>query len=217
MDESQDEQLSPPVDEVALLCQAQAGDWDAYEQLQRALEPLLRRVAQRLMGNADAVDDVLQDVWLSFYRHLKRIHPPENVRPYLFRMVRNRCYDTWRRTPEEPVSLDDEGQALGVAFDLAREQVSHDDALHWILLHVQVREAMDKLSPAHRTTLLLYCEDGLSYADISELTGVSLGTVKSRIFHAKRQLRALLSAATLSAIEAELGQTRISLPESDRA
>jgi RNA polymerase sigma-70 factor (ECF subfamily) len=207
-----DESLAP-LDEVTLLCQAQAGDWSAYDQLQHQLEPVVRRVALRLMGNSDDVDDVLQDVWLAFYRHIQRIDPPQNLRPYLFRMVRNRCYDSWRRSDNGSVSLDDEVHEPRIAFDLARDQTSHDDALHWILLHVEVREAIDKLSAAHRTTLLLYCEDGLSYADISEATGVSLGTVKSRIFHAKRQLRAFLSSATLHAIESELGQIKSSESE----
>lgn len=206
---------SDQTQEIALLCLAQQGDLLAYEQLQRRLEPLVRRVASRLMGASHDLDDVLQEVWLAFYRHLKRIDPPQNLRPYLFRMVRNRCYDMWRRASPVAFSLDDEAHEFHLAFDLARDQPSQDDALHWLLLHVQVREAMDKLSAVHRTTLLLYCEDGLSYADISQVTGVSLGTVKSRIFHAKRQLRAFLSAATLGAIEAELGHTSPATLESE--
>jgi RNA polymerase sigma factor (sigma-70 family) len=60
-----------------------------------------------------------------------------------------------------------------------------------------IREALDRLSPDHRRTLLLRFADGLSYADIATATGVSIGTVMSRLFNGRRKLQRLLSQAGL--------------------
>ncbi len=187
--------------EQALFKAACEGDETAYEALQRRLEPVIRRFVRRISGGHDAEDDIVQDTFIRFYRNMHRIQPPSHLRPYLYRIARNRCYDELRREQKQDwLSLDDEPVELYVSFNQGnRNQM--DDIAHWILLHMEVREAIDRLSPPQREALILFSEEGLSYSEIAEVQGVSLGTVKSRLFHAKRQLRQLLHPATLEALE----------------
>ena len=79
-----------------------------------------------------------------------------------------------------------------------------EDVAHWLMLHMEVQEAMDQLPELQRQTLILYAEEGLSYAEIAEVMNTSIGTVKSRLYYAKRQLRKLLHPDTLRALDEDL-------------
>jgi len=209
------------VTEIELLKLAQTGDYDAFEALYSALEPGLTRFVRRLIGDDYEAQDVVQDTLMSLYVNLVKIDPPEKLRPYVFRIARNRCYDILRRQGRfEHVSIDadeDDGMNVRVSFQLAdvRAQVP-EEVSHWILLHVEVTEAIERLPELQRQALILYAEEELSYAEIADVMNVSIGTVKSRIFHAKQTLRRLLRPATLEAIEDEIDDAPVATPVKKR-
>ncbi|WP_343420616.1 RNA polymerase sigma factor [Candidatus Flexifilum breve] len=197
------------VTEAELLKLAQEGDYDAFEALYTALEPGLARFVRRLIGDGYEAQDVVQDTLMSLYVNLVKIDPPEKLRPYVFRIARNRCYDILRRQGRfEQVSIDadeDDGMNVRVSFQLADDRAQlPEEVSHWLLLHLEVTEAIERLPELQRQALILYAEEELSYAEIAEVMNVSMGTVKSRIFHAKQTLRRLLRPATLEAIEDEI-------------
>lgn len=198
-----DEQPLVPTSETDLLIAAQDGDLEAFEQLQKQLQPPIRRFVQRLISNDDMADDIVQEVFISLYWHMGRIQPPENLRPYLFRMARNRCYDELRRNGRNPsVPLEDEPtNHLWVSF--TEPAAKPDDVTYWLLLHLEVREAIDRLPDLQRQALILYAEENLSYAEIAEVMETNIGTIKSRLFHAKKTLRGLLRPETLAALAQE--------------
>jgi RNA polymerase sigma-70 factor (ECF subfamily) len=188
--------------ETEWLQQAQRGDFEAFEQLQRALEPAVRRFVSRLIGDADLEEDLVQVVFIALYQHIGRIDPPEHLRPYVYRMARNRCYDELRRQGRyRNVSLDEEAVEMHVSFTSAGDAPTHEDTAYWLLLHLEVREAMERLPELQRQALILYAEEGLSYAEIATAMDTSTGTIKSRIHHAKKSLRRLLRPETLHALD----------------
>lgn len=183
------------------LQQAQAGDPEAFDWLHVTLEPAISRFVYRLIGDAGLTEDIVQDTFITLYTHLDDIHPPEKLRPFLFRVARNKAYDVLRRGGRyNEVSLDDDPIEVRVSFH-ADKSAPPDDVAHWMLLYMEVQEAIDKLPEYHRQTLILYCEEELSYAEIAEVMGVNIGTVKSRLFHAKKTLRGLVSPETILAIQ----------------
>lgn len=190
--------------EQELLSEAQEGDLDAYEALQVMLEPDIRRYIQRKVNDPYAVDDVLQETFLSFYQNFHRIDPVENLRPYLFRIARNKCFDDLRKLERNSnVSLDDEPVQMRVSFTQADQQPKPDDLTHWVLLHLEVQEAIEQLPENQRETLQLFSEEQMSYAEIAEIMEVSIGTVKSRLYYAKKNLRGFLRPETISVLDAE--------------
>lgn len=196
---------TPESIEVKLLLQAKEGDYDAYESLHNRLENPIRRFVRRLIGDVAEVDDVVQDTLISLYTNMHRIDPPENLRPYVFRIARNRCYDTLRKQGRfNQESLDDDVVNMRVSFNAHQQTQKPEDVTHWLLLYLEVQEAIDLLPELQRQALILFSEESLSYAEIAEIMDVSLGTVKSRLFHAKRTLRRLLNPETLKAIEGQL-------------
>lgn len=189
--------------EIELLRQAQAGDMDAFGELQNLLESSIRRFVWRLIGTHDAEDDIVQDSLIALYLNLERVCPPENLRPYLFRIVRNRCYDLLRKRKRwEHLSLDEEPVEAYVSLHTEGEG-RPEEVTDWLMLNLEVQRSIDKLPELQRQTLILYSEESLSYNEIAEAMGCSIGTVKSRLFYAKKMLRQLISPETLNVLESE--------------
>jgi RNA polymerase sigma-70 factor (ECF subfamily) len=188
----------------SLLAQAQAGDHAAFEALHGAFMLPLLRFTRRLVPSNEEAEDIVQETFMTLYLHLGQIDPPEKLRPFLYRVARNRCYDRLRRSGRyEQIEWDEDDAQPRVRVSFAGQsaQSNDDDAAHWLMLHLEVKAAMESLPELQRQTLLLYAEDELSYQEIADIMEVSIGTVKSRIFHAKRGLRRLLPRETLAAIE----------------
>jgi RNA polymerase sigma-70 factor (ECF subfamily) len=191
--------------EPELLSMAQGGDHDAFAELQTRLESPMRRFIWRLIGTQDAEDDIVQDSFIALYLNLDRIQPVENLRPYLFRIVRNRCYDLLRKRGRfEHMSLDDEPVETYVSLHEAPLSGSQpEEVTHWLMIHMEVQQAMERLPELQRQTLILYSEENLSYGEIAEAMNCSIGTVKSRLFYAKKTLRQFISPETLHLLESE--------------
>ncbi|MGB7337559.1 MAG: RNA polymerase sigma factor [Phototrophicaceae bacterium] len=194
--------------EQLLLEAAQEGDMDSYEELQILLEPDIRRFVRRKINDPYTVDDVIQDVFIAFYQNIHRINPVENLRPYIFRIARNKCYDDLRKLQRnEDVSLDDEPVRMRVSFTEAAHQPKPDDLTHWMLLHMEVQSAMNQLPDNQREALVLYSEEQMTYAEIADIMDCSIGTVKSRLYYAKKNLRGLMNPETVGVIDSEFNDT----------
>lgn len=193
--------------EAQILLAAQRGDYDAFGDLQAILEPEVRRFVRRLVGDGE-MDDVVQDVFITLFKHLPDINPPSKLRPFVFRVARHRSYDALRRRGRyEPMTLDEE--PLMEWISLVNADVGRPEELaHWLLIHMEVREAMERMPEIQRQTLILYSEEGLSYAEIAEIMNTTVGTVKSRLHYAKKSLRGLLRPETLRALDEEFAQEK---------
>jgi RNA polymerase sigma-70 factor, ECF subfamily len=201
----------PELFENTLLLAAREGDNDAFEQLQARFESQVRRFVRHLIGTSDAEDDIVQNIFIALYYNLHRIEPIEKFRPYLFRIARNCCYDELRAQGRYDAVPFDEEPAEGWTGYEIDSAPAPDDLAHWSLLHVEVSAAMDRLPEVQRQTLLLYAEEGLSYQEIATAMNTNIGTVKSRLFHAKSMLRRLLNPGILQALERELGAHHVGL------
>lgn len=187
-----------------LLLQVQARDEQAFADLRAQIEPAVRRFVRRLTGGSEMEDDIVQDVFIALYRNLDRINPIEKLRPYVFGIARRRCYDELRKRKYELVSLDEEPDEDETYLALASDDAPQDEVTHWLLLQLEVQQAMEKLPELQRQVMIMYSEENLSYQEIAEILETNVGTVKSRIHYAKRALRGMLRPATLEAIEAAL-------------
>jgi RNA polymerase sigma-70 factor (ECF subfamily) len=190
--------------EHQLLLLAQSGDTEAFEALQTLLRTPARLFTRRLIGDID--EDIVQEALFALYMNLGRIDPPEKLRPFLFRVIRNRCYDRLRAEGRfEVVSLDEERWDDGEPREtqIASDEPAPDETTHWLMVYAEVQAAMHKLPELQRQALILFSEAGLSYEEIAEAMNVSTGTVKSRLYYAKRTLAGLLSPETRRALEAE--------------
>ena len=173
---------------------AKKGDGDAFAAIFEAFRPLVFTVAVRLVGSSDA-DDVVMESYLKAWKALPNFSGLSSLKTWLFRIAYNCAQDQLRsrgRRREEPLPVNEDGEPVEVRLDRhasPAELVMRDE------LGSSIERCMAQLPPVHRTTLLLRFADGMSYQEIAAATGVSIGTVMSRIFNGRRKLQALLRAA----------------------
>jgi RNA polymerase sigma-70 factor (ECF subfamily) len=168
---------------------------------QEALKHLdaLYRTALRMTRNPQDAEDLVQDTFLRAYRFFDQFQPGTNLRAWLFKILTNSYINSYRKTAAEPKSTSlDDTEEFSLYHQMARE--SQDGSLGW---HVEaevldrfaeedIREAIEKLPDAFRMTVLLADVEGFSYKEIAEITGVSKGTVMSRLFRGRRLLQKAL-------------------------
>lgn len=173
------------VKEAHLLHAARARQPGSFAALQQFLDPRVRRFIWHLIGYTIEEDDIVQDVFTALYVNLDRIEPAQKLSPFLFRVTRNRCYDLLRRQGRyDVVRLDSQ--------PLADRNRAPDDQVHWSLLYARLQEAVQQLAEPQRQALILYAWESFSYEEIAEALSVPVGTVKSRLFHARKQLRSVI-------------------------
>ena len=158
----------------------QVGDDQAFATLFEWFGSKTLRYLRGLIG--DAADDVHQDVWLTVYRTISGMANPGAFRTWLFRTTRHRAMDFFRRQRRERELVDKiTATAPGSSDPWADDAELPDDAV--------VEAELARLPPLQREALLLRYRNGLSYAEIALVVGVPVGTVKTRVFHAKRALQ----------------------------
>jgi RNA polymerase sigma-70 factor (ECF subfamily) len=168
--------------QAVLVLRCQAGDRAAFEELVALYQARLRYFLQKMVREAHAADDLLQEVWLAVYRDLPRLADPGAFPAWLYQIARRRAFRQLRKRQQPACPL--EGVELA-AEDGREEDFSAEEAA-W------VHEAMDRLAPEHREVLLLRFVEEMSYEDIARVTGCQLGTVRSRLHYAKRTLRRIM-------------------------
>jgi RNA polymerase sigma-70 factor (ECF subfamily) len=183
--------------DLVLRCQAGLQpDRAAFSELLRRYQPHVDRVLYHLAPDWSDRADLAQEVWLRVYRHLHRLKEPEKFRGWLSRIATNLFYDELRKRKRDraPVSLDatrqlDDGE---LDWEIASPDPSPEENLSSQEFYEKLREAIADLPEAFRTTIILREIEDLPYEQIAEMTGVSLGTVKSRIARARARLQTQL-------------------------
>jgi RNA polymerase sigma-70 factor (ECF subfamily) len=188
--------------ERKLFEEVRAGEHAAFDRLRELLEPTIRRFVRRLVGWSEDEGDVLQDAFLALYLNLERIPSVESLRPFLFRVARNRCYSELRRQGRFAIlSLETGGKAGEPGLqELPEQRPSPHDQVQWLLLVGDLQKAMERLPELQRQTLILYVEEDLTYQQIAEAMATDIGTVKSRIHYARQNLRRQLPADLAEAL-----------------
>jgi RNA polymerase sigma-70 factor (ECF subfamily) len=169
-------------DDVALVAAARDGDPVAFESLVRAYAGVVHAHGLRFFGDPQAADDVVQEVFVKVYRSLASFDGNAAFSTWLFRITRNVCLDMFRAGKRRPVPVDPVEIHAGVSPDHAQQVVDT----------VAVERAMRALLPEDREALGAVTLFGMSYAEASTELGVPIGTVKSRVFRARRTLLASL-------------------------
>ena len=192
--------LSPdklPNYDLILRCQeGTSPDRTAFAELLRRYQGHVDKLLYHLAPDWQDRADLAQEVWIRVYRNIQRLNEPVKFRGWLSRIATNLFYDELRKRKRvnHPVSLDaprrvEDGE---IDWDIISDYPSPDEHLSTNEFYDQLREAIADLPDAFRTTIVLREIDGLAYEEIAAMTGVSLGTVKSRIARARSKLQSVL-------------------------
>lgn len=166
-----------------LVASARVGDRPALERLVRLTSPRLLAHAARLMGDADAARDIVQSAWIDIIRGLPTLRETAAFRAFAQRIVTRKVAAQIRGRQRD--------RTLASAF--ANEAVHNTAPLGDLTADAAtVRAAIDALPAAHRVTLSLFYLDDLTISEVAAVLHVPVGTIKTRLMHARAKLRAHL-------------------------
>jgi RNA polymerase sigma factor (sigma-70 family) len=169
-----------------LAASARAGDRRALGALASRWTPRLSAFAWRLMGDADGVEEAVQDSWVEILKDLPRLRDVDAFPAFAFRIVQRRCARLIRQRQsgrrlkaqaevEPPPEVQDPDRAVDAG---------------------RIRRSMAKLPPDQHAALWLYHIQGLNVAEIAAALDVPTGTIKTRLMHARRKIAAQLQGGS---------------------
>ena len=170
----------PAVSDGYLAARARDGYLDAYELLVRRHSAMAYRVALRLCGDHHDAQDIAQEAFIAAWQSLDRFRADSSFSTWLYQIVTRRALNkVTRGRVADPVNLLDEATDPGTEPDAQAERNQAADA---------VTDALSALPFPQRTVIVLHHFEGLSYAEVAEVTRSSVPAVRSHLFRARRTL-----------------------------
>ena len=173
---------SEVIDEYLVL-RGQAGEAEAFRRLVERWQPRLLSHAFRYTKNADAARDITQESWMAIVKGFSKLEDPSRFRPWAYRIVANKARDWIRRERARRRAAD--GAAVPEAAVSDHAATTDDEA--------RVRAGIARLEPDQRLILSWFYLEDMPVLDIADALSIPVGTVKSRLFHARAALRATLT------------------------
>ncbi|MEL6110306.1 MAG: sigma-70 family RNA polymerase sigma factor [Planctomycetota bacterium] len=172
-----------------LVLRCQGGDSKALTMLVERWQPRLLAFAIRVLGERDAAEDAVQTSWVDIVKRIRSVKDPKAIRPWLFRVVANKCTDIVRRRSKrrksESAERADEVPDPGV--EKRRREADRTERI------ARLRGVMKTLDEGHREVLRMHYQDGLTVDVIAKQLSIPAGTVKSRLYHARQKLKQSLT------------------------
>ncbi|GIV20901.1 MAG: RNA polymerase subunit sigma-24 [Armatimonadota bacterium] len=187
--------------DAALVARCKENDLSAFEEIVQRYQHKIYGYVKRLVLNETDAEDITQEVFLKALSALHHFREESSLQTWLFRIATNLCRDLHRRRQREKGWLSlwrradgekDEGDECSIEIPDA-----HYDPEKMLLreeLSDLLQQAIDHLPIAMREVLVLHDLESLSYEEIAQALGIPLGTVKSRLFHARARLRDALAS-----------------------
>jgi len=167
-----------------LVLHARSGDADAFARLVRVWTPRLSRHAGRWLADPALAADAVQEAWVAIARSLGRLDDPARFPAWAFRLTQHKCVDLIRKDARHAGAI----RRHAASQPRTEESGDADDKVD------RLRAALRTFDPERRALLALHYVDGLSVAQLAEVFAVPRGTVKSRLYHARNELKAVLEA-----------------------
>jgi RNA polymerase sigma-70 factor (ECF subfamily) len=177
------------MDEVQAIQAAQQGDLAAFNRLVMAYQGIAYNVAYRIVGDTDAAADACQEAFLSAFKGIQRFRGG-SFKSWILRIVTNACYDQLRYKGRRPAdSLEEVAQNPDYSPRLVNGRERPEEHAMRQELSGVIQAGINSLPPDQRAVLVLSDVQGFAYQEIADITGISLGTVKSRLSRARTRLR----------------------------
>jgi RNA polymerase sigma-70 factor (ECF subfamily) len=196
--------LRPPLPqgdgaEEALAARALSGDTGAFDALVTLFTSRVFAVAYRMLGDRAEAEDLSQEVFVALYHALPTFRGESRLSTWIYRITRNRCLNRLkflkRRHIGAHADIDDHvvGRGIDDPATHARGVRDPNKKLERKELSALLEKHLMALPPEQRTLVILRDLEDLSYEEIAEVTGLPIGTVKSRLHRARTELCARIS------------------------
>jgi RNA polymerase sigma-70 factor (ECF subfamily) len=181
----------------ALMQEAQVGNEGAFDVLVRRHRERLGAFVNRFCRHPETTEDCTQEIFVKLWLARERYRPQTKFTTYLYSIAVNCCIDNERRRRARPQSVALEEQLGSGARQTLQQIISTTELPERVIYQehqmYRVRHAVRLLPEHHRAAFVLAHFEQLPYAEIAGILGIPVGTVKSRVYHAVRTLRNMLS------------------------
>lgn len=158
--------------------------WEIYHQYYQPVRSFIAAMTR----DDWAADDLAQETFLSAKQNLSSLREPDKLRPWLYRIARNKCLDHFRRVSASREQTDERaGEGADPKQNLIQLQLERSE------MSSCVQEMIDQLPEAYRTVLILFDLAGMSHQEIAEVLEDKEGTVKVRLHRARKALKEILA------------------------
>jgi RNA polymerase sigma-70 factor (ECF subfamily) len=182
--------------DAELVARARSGAQEAYRELLARYERPVFSLIVRMVREPALAEDLAQEAFIKVFRSLASYDPALKLSSWIFKIAHNVTIDHLRRKPLDTVPLESpDDEAPGPLAVLADEREGTPEEA---TLRADLRRALEaglaKLRPDYRGVLVLRFQEGLAYEEIAEVTGLPLGTVKTHIHRARKELAGVMTA-----------------------
>lgn len=179
---------------TAMSPRSKRSDPQLKERFEREALPILETMygaALRLTRNAADAEDLLQETGLKAYQSFHQFESGTNIKAWLYRILTNAYISRYRKTRREPIRVSVDADANFSLYDqiAATTGTSPEQQLLDRIPEDQVKSALEELPDQFRIAVLLADVEGFSYKEIADITGVSIGTVMSRLHRGRKALQ----------------------------
>jgi len=188
--------------EVAFVDRLQVGSDEAFETLISLYQAPIYNVAYRILGDASEASDAVQETFMKIFKGIKTFRGESGLKTWIYRIAiseslnRQRWWKRWRH--HAPISVDDTSPNGARLVEVRDSRPTPESACAQMEMEREVQRALNGLSFEHRVAVVLRDIEGLSYEEIAETLGLSLGTVKSRLWRARSELKTKLESVLKS-------------------
>jgi RNA polymerase sigma-70 factor (ECF subfamily) len=184
------------VPEKELVQRTRARDLDAYAELMQRYQRRIYALVYNMTGNNEDTEDLIQDIFLKAYSALEKFQGKSSFYTWVYRIAVNRTINfVKKRKKRQAASLNDVDSGIErdeAYVELSSRSTPFRDARNSEIFE-KLNAALQKLSEKHRAVVVMHDIEGIPHDRIAEIIGVSSGTVRSRLFYARRQLQADLA------------------------
>jgi RNA polymerase sigma-70 factor (ECF subfamily) len=175
-------------DEQLPVAEARAGQTAAWDTLFHRYQLPLYTYVQKLTRHEQSSLDIVQETFIKAVRHINTLRDDARFGSWMFRIAHQQCQQHWRKLrPVESIEDSPGDEPVDSANNPLDELLAAEQEELFLA-------AIDALPEEHRSVVLLHCLEGFQLAEIADITGVPVGTVKSRLFNARKTLRTQLAS-----------------------
>ncbi len=176
-------------DEQLLISKICSGDAEAFKRLLDDYGGMVQHLVRRYTVHQQESEDLVQEIFIDVYKGVSRFQGKSSLKTWIYRVALNHCLRHIERRKPTPLEL---GNA---AIAIPSTSPTPHECLEQVETNEQVNVALSHLSDIHRSVIVLHELNGLTFTECAEVLEVPVGTVKSRLSNAFRQLRVLLLPA----------------------
>jgi RNA polymerase sigma-70 factor (ECF subfamily) len=181
------------MDELHLINQAKTGDLQAFNDLVLTYQEAVYNCSYRLLGDPAGASDITQDTFITAYHKIDRFKEG-SFKAWLLRVATNKCLDEFRRqkrhpdTNLEPISKDEQ-ESFDSPYWLADDSPSPEDQMNQSELNAAIQDCLSRLPEEFRSVVVMIDMQEMNYDETSQIVGIPLGTIKSRLARARKRLQ----------------------------